>query len=187
MEKVKCMQCGNDNPATSKYCSRCGYELPKAKAETAENPAPAVTPASPVNNRKKIIGIITTVVTFFVVYYAVQAIFFKSPSFDEATVAMMNEINKNCPVMVDESTQLDNVAALPGNMLQYNYTLVGIEKSQVNTDEVKQVLEPKIINAVKENPDLKQIREHKTTLVYNYKDKNAAFLLKITVTPAMYE
>lgn len=88
--------------------------------------------------------------------------------------------------MVDQNTRLDNVAAFPNNIFQYNYTLVNLEKSEVNIDTVKKYLEPNIINNVKTNPDLKPYRDNKVTMAYNYRDKNGVFVLKIEVTPEMY-
>jgi hypothetical protein len=186
MEKVKCSQCGNDNPATSRYCSRCGYELPKL---TTEAMVPAPEPAVKASNdkRKRVIGMIAGALSFFIAYFAVQEIFFKPPSFDKALMEVANEINKNCPITLDQDTRLDNVLALPGNEFQYTYTLVNMEKSQTDVEELRKYLEPKIVSNVKTSPDLKNFREHKTTLVYNYVDKNRAFILKITVTPDIYE
>jgi predicted amidophosphoribosyltransferase len=36
MEKNKCNKCETDNPITNKYCSRCGYELPKIQTVIEE-------------------------------------------------------------------------------------------------------------------------------------------------------
>ena len=41
-------------------------------------------------------------------------------------MAAASEINKTCPIMVDQYTQLDNALALPDNSFQYNYTLIDI-------------------------------------------------------------
>ena len=89
--------------------------------------------------------------------------------------------------MVDQETRLDNAIALPENSLQYNYTLVNIESTEVNPDTVKKYIEPGIINLVKSSPDMKIYRDNKTTIIYNYRDKNGAFILKLAVTPEMYQ
>ncbi len=92
-----------------------------------------------------------------------------------------------CPIMVDQETRLDNAIALPENSLQYNYTLVNIESTEVNPDTVKKYIEPGIINLVKSSPDMKIYRDNKTTIIYNYRDKNGVFILKLVVTPEMYQ
>jgi len=89
--------------------------------------------------------------------------------------------------MVDQETRLDNAIALPENSLQYNYTLVNIESTEVNPDTVKKYIEPGIINLVKSSPDMKIYRDNKTTIIYNYRDKNGVFILKLVVTPEMYQ
>ncbi len=52
---------------------------------------------------------------------------------------------------------------------------------------VKKYIEPGIINNVKTSNDLKVYRDNKTTMIYNYRDKNGVFVLKLSVTPDMYE
>lgn len=138
------------------------------------------------NNRNKIIGTVVGIVVFGLSYLAVQQLFFKPVSLDKAMMEAASELNKTCPIMVDQDTRLDNAVALPGNIFQYNYTLVNLYNSEVNIDTVKKYFEPGIINNVKTNPDLKVYRDNKVTMAYYYKDKNGEFVLKISVTPDMY-
>ena len=116
----------------------------------------------------------------------IQQLFFKPSSFDKVMMNAASELNKTCPIMVDQETRLDNAVALPGNILQYNYTLVHMVKDSINLQDMQNYLTPVIINNVKTNPDLKIYRDHKTTMAYYYKDKNGAFVFKITVTPEQY-
>jgi hypothetical protein len=185
MDKINCINCGNDNNSNSKYCSSCGYELPR-KTEDLDSTFLRPT-VFKTDNRKKITGIIIGAIAFGLSYFAVQQIFFKTPSFDKVMMQAASEINKSCPIMVDQYTRLDNAVAMPGNTLQYNYTLVNITKDQVNIDTVKKYIEPRIINNVKTSPELKVYRDNKTTMVYNYSDKNGIFVLKFSVTPDMYK
>lgn len=138
----------------------------------------------PPNNRKKAIGIIVGVGAFMLTYFAVQQ-FFK-PSFDKGMVEMASELNKTCPIMVDQVTRLDNAVSLPDNVFQYNYTLIDMAKEDINADTVRKYIEPGIVNTVRTSPDMKIFRDHKVTVAYNYKDKSGVFVLKISVTPDMY-
>jgi hypothetical protein len=97
-----------------------------------------------------------------------------------------NELNKSCPLMVDQDTRLDNAIALPDNKFQYNYTLVNFEKESLNVDELKGNLVPSIINNVKTNPGMKIFRDNNATIVYSYKDKKSIFLFEIIITPDQY-
>ena len=181
-----CTECGGENKTNAKYCNRCGYELSKPKPETTETPIQQEK-SSRFDSWKKISGSIVGIILFGLSYFAVQQIFFKPPSFDKVMMQAASELNKTCPVMIDQYTRLDNALALPGNSLQYNYTLVDLTKAEVNLDTVKKYLEPSIINNIKTNPDMKMYRENKTQMIYYYKDKNGEFVYKFVVTPDMYQ
>ena|SRR5688572_23902767 len=137
--------------------------------------------------KKKNIGVIVGVATFLVVSVVVQQLFFKPATFDKAMMEAASELNKSCPLMVDQDTRLDNAAAMPGNVFQYNYTLVNYDQSEIVPDTLKKYLEPGIINTIRTNPDMKIYRDNNVTIAYQYKDKNGVFLLKILVKPDQYK
>src|SRR5438105_1646421 len=183
MEKITCTHCGTSNPDNLRYCTNCGYELPKVKIET-----PAVTVEQPLEKSKKLsvsqlVGIVVGVGTMF----AVQHLFFKTPTYDKAMVEVASEINKTCPLMIDKETRLDNVLSLPGNIFEYNYTLISTGKAFVDTIALKSLMEPKIVNFVKTNPAMKIQRENKTTVNYYYKDKDGNYLFTVSITPDKYD
>lgn len=138
-------------------------------------------------NKKKALSIVVGILAFGLAYFATQYFFSKKPSFNEAMVEVANEINKTCPMMIDQDTQLDNTMALPNNTFVYNYTLVNLEKENIDIEAVKNFIEPKVVNNMKTSPDMKLYRENRTTMTYNYKDKNGIFVLKINVGPEKYE
>jgi hypothetical protein len=111
---------------------------------------------------------------------------FKKPLFDKALLETANEINKSCPIMVDNETRLDNTMALPEKVFQYNYTLINTTKDLIDIDELQSAIEPNIKNFVRTNPDMKQMRDNNTTLKYFYKDMNGEHLLTIWVKPEDY-
>jgi len=132
-------------------------------------------------------------VVFFAIFYAVGQFggeklvsLFKKPAIDKAMMEMASEINKSCPFMVDNLTRLDNAVAMPNNVFQYNYTLINIVKDSLDINELKNNIEPTIINFVKTNPDMKAMRDNKTTVNYYYKDMTGVFLLTISVGPDKY-
>lgn len=108
------------------------------------------------------------------------------PSTDEILEITANNINKTCPLNVDKNTRLDNAIAKTNNYLQYNYTLITIDKEDLSDDYISRYMEPVIINSVKTSPDLKFLRDLGTTLIYNYRDKNGVFIYSFSVTPDMY-
>jgi hypothetical protein len=129
----------------------------------------------------------------FAIFYAIGqlggekiASIFKKPDYNKAMMETASEINKSCPIMVDNATRLDNAVALPGNIFQYNYTLVNVIKDSVNINELKNYLEPTIINFVKSNPEMRTMRENKTTINYYYKDKTGIYLFTISIKPEQF-
>lgn len=119
----------------------------------------------------------------------VSAFFFgcsNNSKFDKAMMTAASELNKSCPIMVDQETRLDNTVALPGNSFQYNYTLINLTKADINIEEFTAYMEPQITNNVKTNPDLKAYRDNQVTMKYYYKDKNGEFLVQYSVTPKDY-
>jgi len=186
MDKVICTNCGENNTIESKYCKSCGYELPKIEiGKIDDNVNQKLTKRT--GGKKKLIGSILGIIFFGLSYFLIQQFFFKSPSFDKVMMTAASELNKTCPLMVDQYTRLDNAIALPENSFQYNYTLINMDKSEVSIDTAKKYLLPNIINNVKTNPDLKIYRDNKTTMIYNYKDKNGVFIFKFSITPDMYK
>lgn len=116
----------------------------------------------------------------------VQQVIFK-PSIDKVMLNVAMQMNESCPMMVDDETRLDNVVAMPGNIFQYNYTLIHVEKASADIDELTSYLQTSITNDVKTNPDLQIYRDNQTTMTYNYRDKNGKSLTVISVAPEDYE
>jgi len=186
MEKVNCKNCGAANPETSKYCSGCGYELPRIKTEILSEPVQQ-KPTESKDKKKQKLGVLIGIIVFGLSSFAVQQIFFKAPSYDKVMMKVASELNKSCPIMVDAETRFDNAVALPGNVFQYNYTLVNVDKPNADTTSMKNYLENSITNMVKTNPEMKYQRDHKTTINYYYKDKNGVYLFIVSITSDKYQ
>ncbi|MDR2065226.1 MAG: zinc ribbon domain-containing protein [Prevotellaceae bacterium] len=165
-----CRKCNEHNSTNAKFCSNCGYELNGKKIFTKKQK----------NN-------MAFVIAFFLVCFIVKLIFFNAPAVDKELLQTASEMNKMCPVMVDSETRLDNTSVKPGKVFQYNYTLVNMSKDNVDTVELKNILEPGIINSLKSSPDMQYQRDHNVTLNYSYKDKNGFHLFVITVPADRYK
>lgn len=137
-------------------------------------------------DKKKIKSVIVSVIAFFVSYFGVQYLFFSPINIDKKLIEDANKMNKTCPVRIDQYLMLNNVTTLPNKVIQYNYTIIEAEKSQVNLDTLKKYIGSNAVNYVKTNPDMKPFRDNEVTVNYNYVDKNGTFLYKIVVTPDLY-
>lgn len=133
------------------------------------------------------IGTIVGTVAAAIIGLLIQNYFNKPVSFDQAMMQVASELNRSCPIMVDSETRLDNAIALPDNKFQYNYTLINYTIDEIDIQQLRDNIEPGIINNVKTNPDLKTFREHAVSMVYAYKDKNSEHLLKIEVNSDQYD
>ncbi|HBL76030.1 MAG: hypothetical protein A2W90_11480 [Bacteroidetes bacterium GWF2_42_66] len=139
-----------------------------------------------VKNNKRIIGTVIGSAVGLIVVVLIQQLFFKTPAFDKMLMKVADELNANCPVMVDSETRLDNAFAMPGNVFQYNYTLVNLVKDSINIQDFEEYMKPRIVSNAKTNPDLQLFRDNKVTMNYYYKDLNGIFVSKISISPDQY-
>ncbi|OXA86610.1 zinc ribbon domain-containing protein [Flavobacterium hercynium] len=179
-----CSNCEAENEVSAKYCSACGYELPRIESQTIKT---EISPAKKTASKRKfdLKTFLGFIVGFLVMFFVTQSLF--KPSIDKKLVEFANEFNKNCPMNVDEYTTLKNVIALPDKTVQYNYILVGIKKAEVKMDTVKKYVFPAVLQSVKTNPGMKFFRDNKITINYNYSDETGEFVTEYVVTPEMYE
>lgn len=213
MHYLKCNNCGHFNEVKTEYlvfCANCEKKLENNYSDwTKRNPEKSFEDFKEMNcttekvelsneltksKQKKGLKYWIGFTIAFAIFYAVGQIggdkiagLFRKSSFDKALMETASEINKSCPIMVDNATRLDNSIALEGNVFQYNYTLVNMMKDSIDIDELVNYLEPIITNFVKTNPDLQAMRENKVTVNYYYKDKTGVFLFTISVKPEEYE
>ena len=185
MEKVTCRTCGSENPVNYKYCFNCGYEMPKTEDTVTATPPTKLRKQTGKGNQW--IGMVVGAIFFVISFLTVQQLFFQTPLYDKAMMKVASEINKSCPIMVDAATRLDNAVAMPKNTFQYNYTLVNIESATAQPEDMKSYMEPILLNGVKTNPQMKALRDLKTTFNYFYKDQTGIFLFQVSITPDMYE
>lgn len=211
MHFLKCNKCGHYNEVKTEYqmlCSNCNKKLEnnfhdwasknsdktfddfKVLVCTTNVEENVKTKTSKARGLKYWIGFTVAFAIFAVIGdFAGNAIIglFKEPAYEKVLVEVANQMNMSCPMMIDRETRLDNTIALPHNVFQYNYTLVNMVKDSMNIDNVKQYLEPKIVNFVRTTPEMKTLRDNKTTINYYYRDKAGVYLLTITVKPDQYE
>jgi hypothetical protein len=126
---------------------------------------------------------VSTVVTPFV--HSISSNF-GGQTVEEQLVTTAAEMNKRCPIMLDDETRADSVSAGPGKALTYNYTLVKRSVKQLDIPRLMERLRPSIAHNAKTNPDLEHLRELQVTFVYKYADKNGSTAFDLTVGPPEY-
>jgi len=138
------------------------------------------------NKRKTIISLISVIGVGVIAYLATQ-IFFNPQPADKKLMQIEKDMQKTFPIMIDQNVRLDDAAALPENSFQLNFTLLKLDKSEINLDSIKKYIEECSIVKIKTNPDLKKYLNDITKMNYLFKDKNGEFVFRIDVTTDMYK
>lgn len=131
------------------------------------------------NKKKKIV----TVIPVFVLTAVITTQLLSKKDIGYELVKMSEEINKNCPVMVDEATRLDSVSVVDSKSVQYNYSVMTINKDSLTVDleEVKAFLKNNSQSNLDTIKQMELYREKKIPLNYHYNDKNGKYLLDFTI------
>jgi hypothetical protein len=122
-----------------------------------------------------------------IILVSAKIFLYKSSSPDKEVLKFVKEMNKTCPTMSDIETRLDKVAALEDNSLLFNYTLIYREKDSIAIGNLKQYMEPVILNKIRTSPTLSRYLNKNLTWIYSYNDKNGDFIFKITYTPEQFK
>lgn len=112
---------------------------------------------------------------------------FKEPVTDKEMIGLVAKYNENCPLTIQEGIRLDNVTLPKDKVVQYNLTLLNVEKETAEIEVIKRNIEESLLSTVKANPGLKAFRDNDFTLIYNYDDKKENYLFQITITPSQYK
>ncbi|BFM42541.1 hypothetical protein CFS9_11820 [Flavobacterium sp. CFS9] len=134
------------------------------------------------NSTILIVSVIAALLLALIVYYS-----FKEPVTDKAMIELVAKYNDNCPLNIQEGIRLDNVTLPKDKVVQYNLTLLNVEKETAEIEVIKRNIEESLLSTVKANPGLKAFRDNDFTLIYNYDDKKENYLFQITITPSQYK
>lgn len=132
----------------------------------------------------KIFGL---VLIFALILFAAQRVFFSSPSSDRDVKKFVKGMNNTCPTMVDPETRLDKVFVFGKNNLQFNYTLVRMDKDSLPIPSLKKYMEPVIMDKIKNSSSLRKFIYKDLTWIYSYNDRNGDFIFKVTYTPDQFK
>ncbi len=108
------------------------------------------------------------------------------PHIDEKLVKAANEINSHTPIIIDSFTRLDNVIAMTGKVLQYNYTLLHTGSDQVDTTWLINTSRASLKNRMRTSPEAAGFRKYEIELRVNYSDSNGNHICRFTISPGGY-
>lgn len=135
-------------------------------------------------------NILLLVVIGVAIALAVFFQFYLSKSTAEAKteiIELVGKYNKNCPLKIQEGIRLDSVSLPERDVVQYNLTLLNIEKQAAEIDVIQEEIEKSLISTAKANPGLQVFRDNDYTLIYSYKDKKKMFLFQVKLIPDQYK
>ena len=92
-------------------------------------------------------------------------------------------IRDELPKMVDEITRLDKVIPIAGNIVNYQFTILGKKAGQINRDALKTAMTPYLTEDYQNDPALQGLRKIGTTIVYTYFDEDGILVCEIKITP----
>lgn len=185
MEPNQCTNCRSANSIRARYCMNCGHALPNYQPEIIVE-EPVAAPKKKLNTAHWI-GIVVGVLFAVGSSRLAQEYLIKRPMYDKAMMEFASQLNESCPMMLDSETRLDNVAILPSRIIQYNYTLVNMNKDSMNIEGLREYLKPRVLNNAKTNPDMTSFKEAKVGMNYQYKDMFGVYVLTIEVKPKDYQ
>src|SRR6187402_412403 len=137
-------------------------------------------------NKKLLIRKVLKIVTVVVLVSVAQYYYTKNKSVGKELTALVTKYNNACPMMISNDIRMESVNTLPHNTIQYDFTLVSVQKESIDIKALKKSVETEILTSSKTNPSLEAFRDNGSTVIYNYKDSNEKELFKITLTPEMY-
>lgn len=131
---------------------------------------------------RKVIKIVIVVALIFLA----QHFFFKNKMIGDEITPLVANYNSACPIMISDDIRMESVNSLPENIVQYDFTLVRVQKENIDVKALNKSVEKEILNSSKTNPSLDAFRDNNSTVVYIYRDNNQKMLFKVLLTPDLY-
>lgn len=135
-------------------------------------------------------NIILLVIIGIAIALAVYFQFFLSEKADEVNTeitTLVQKYNKNCPLKIQEGIRLDSVSLPEERAVQYNLTLLNVEKVTAEVDVIQVEMEKSLLSTAKANTGLQVFRDNDYTLIYSYCDKKKTFLFNVKILPDQYK
>lgn len=105
---------------------------------------------------------------------------------DNKALKVVTQFNEKCPMMIDAETRMDGIEVKNGNTIVYRYTLINLFASKVDTSMFNKALRPGIINTIKTNAELAELKRIKSSFEYYYKDREGKFIYSFVIRPEDY-
>ena len=112
-----------------------------------------------------------------------------SVKFEKQLLNASNELNKNCPMIIDKETRLDTSVGGPGKKFTYFYTLINYSSADavgISKEKFEGAIKPNLVNNIRTNKNLKLFRDMEVEMIYTYRTNDNKEFARISVKPQEY-
>ncbi|MFM2313538.1 MAG: hypothetical protein RLZZ04_2814 [Cyanobacteriota bacterium] len=92
-------------------------------------------------------------------------------------------LNQDLPMKIDQDTQWDSTFVGPGQMINYNYTLLNYSLEQLDVNQFASEFRPFVDDLLCEDPGTLVLRENDIAVGVNVYDQTHNLVSRITVAP----
>lgn len=110
-----------------------------------------------------------------------------SESIDKKALKVVSQFNDKCPMMIDAETRMDGIEIKDGNTIKYKYTLINLLSKNVDTSAFNSNLRKEIVNTIKTNSELDELKRINSNFEYYYKDRENNFIYSFMISPNDYK
>lgn len=105
---------------------------------------------------------------------------------DDKALKVVTQFNSKCPMMIDAETRMDGIEIKNGNTIKYKYTLINLLANNVDTAKFNFALRQGIINTIKTNKELDELKRINSSFEYYYSDRENKFIYSFVIAPNDY-
>lgn len=97
------------------------------------------------------------------------------------------DINLQCPIIIDQTIRLDSCEVLSDDTLQYNYTFLFIDATKIDKNEFQDEMKCLLLYNLQNNENLKRLTSKDVNFSYYCQDENGKPLGTLIITPDDYK
>lgn len=133
-----------------------------------------------ISQKRRKVYIFLTLVLLLTTALVVKKFYKRENPYEKQLHLLSEEINRTCPLQVDQRMRLDNTQIVGKNEFRYNFTLTNLEKGSFDEPDLKRHLSDQILNSLKENDGMEVFRAQATKISYHYKDMHGQTVFELS-------
>lgn len=122
-----------------------------------------------------------------VLYFFADLMFLKPKRVEKQISLIAENLNKECPFIIDISSSLDSVESISAEKIIYYKTLYNQSKGEINFDDVNKYIVPHLLEKTISDKNFNVYRANHLIIDHVFYDRFGSFVNRISITPEMYE